>query len=275
MIGPGASAVDVWRLEAARRAVAGGRLDTSPPPSLWQELRTTDDASRFLGAAPPGPGEDLRLTVMFCDLVGSTALSGRQGNELYRALIGRYKALCREIIEDSYGGHILSIKGDGLLAVFGYPIAHDDGARRAVSAGLEIVDAMRELSRAAEHDVGESMSARVAMNRGQVYIDTVEDEAYGWTANVASRVTRAGGRRDRPHLASGARPRRRGLRARTTARGQGEGRRRADRHMEGFERAGAACSLSCAQDVVGRAARRVRAARSGLEGRTAQHPPHR
>ncbi len=188
MIGPGDSAVDVWRVEAAHRAVAGGQLDSAPPPSLWQELRTTDDASRFLGAAPPGPGEDLRLTVMFCDLVGSTALSGRQGNELYRALVGRYKAVCREIIEDTYGGHILSIKGDGLLAVFGYPIAHDDGARRAVAAGLEIVEAMRELSRAAEHDVGESMSARVAMNRGQVYIDTVEDEAYGWTANVASRV---------------------------------------------------------------------------------------
>ena len=79
--------------------------------------------------------ERRQLTVMFCDLVDSTALSGKLDPEDLREVIRRYQDTCNKIIR-RFGGHIAQYLGDGLLVYFGYPQAHEDDAQRAIRAGL-------------------------------------------------------------------------------------------------------------------------------------------
>ena len=85
--------------------------------------------------------ERRQLTVMFCDLVGSTSLSEQLDPEDFRDIICSYQESCAEVI-DQYNGYIAQYLGDGLLVYFGYPLAHEDDAHRAVRAGLGIVGAM-------------------------------------------------------------------------------------------------------------------------------------
>ena len=80
---------------------------------------------------------------MFCDLVGSTALSAQLDPEEYREAVRSYQQTSAEIIE-RYGGHIAQHLGDGLLVYFGYPSAHEDDAGRAVRAGLEITTVIQK-----------------------------------------------------------------------------------------------------------------------------------
>ena len=87
-----------------------------------------------------------------------------------------------------FGGHIGSTAGDGLLAVFGHPVAHEDDVRRAVLAGLEIARAVPELSAKAKARFGFEISVRVGVHRGVVYLDTAADDVYGLGANLAARV---------------------------------------------------------------------------------------
>jgi class 3 adenylate cyclase len=94
--------------------------------------------------APPEPkprdfAERRQLTVMFCDLVGSTALSGRLDPEDLRGIIGAYHRCCTGLIERN-GGFVTKYMGDGVLAYFGYPQAHEHDAERAVRAGLDLVE---------------------------------------------------------------------------------------------------------------------------------------
>src|SRR6516164_9451195 len=84
---------------------------------------------------PTDAAERRQLTVMFCDLVGSTALSGRLDPEDLRGIIGAYHRCCAETIERN-GGFVAKYMGDGVLAYFGYPQAHEHDAERAVRAGL-------------------------------------------------------------------------------------------------------------------------------------------
>ena len=107
-------------------------------------------ASVLPSAAPLQPvvpsraeAERRQLTVMFCDLVGSTALSEQLDPEELREVVPPYQETCAAVIQ-RYEGHIAQYLGDGLLVYFGYPVAHEDDAQRAVRAGLEIVDALRE-----------------------------------------------------------------------------------------------------------------------------------
>jgi class 3 adenylate cyclase/tetratricopeptide (TPR) repeat protein len=139
-------------------------------------------------AFPAHAGEIRRLTILFADLVDSTVLSTRVEPERYRTLVGRYRDEVLRIV-DRYEGHIDSTKGDGLLAVFGHPKAHEDDARRAVLAGLAIA---REVSRIAEiskRKWGIEIAVRVGVHRGKVYLDTERDDVYGLAANLAARVS--------------------------------------------------------------------------------------
>ncbi len=86
--------------------------------------------------------ERRQLTVMFCDLVGSTALSAQLDPEDLRAVVQRYQQACTKVVQQ-HDGYIAQYLGDGLLVYFGYPTAHEDDARRAVRAGLEIVQELR------------------------------------------------------------------------------------------------------------------------------------
>ena len=80
---------------------------------------------------------------MFCDLVGSTALSEQLDPEEYREVVRAYQETCTNVIR-RYDGHIAQHLGDGLLVYFGYPTAHEDDAVRAVRAGLEIITALQK-----------------------------------------------------------------------------------------------------------------------------------
>jgi class 3 adenylate cyclase len=88
----------------------------------------------------PDAAERRQLTVMFCDLVGSTAMSARLDPEDMRAIIGAYHKCCATLIAAN-GGFVAKYMGDGVLAYFGYPQAHEHDAERAVRAGLAIVEA--------------------------------------------------------------------------------------------------------------------------------------
>src|SRR5262245_48324833 len=92
---------------------------------------------------PPRPtlpeAERRQLTVAFIDMVGSTALSAQLDPEDYRAIVQQYQQTCTEVIQ-RHDGYLAQYLGDGLLVYFGYPIAHEDDAGRAVRTGLEIVE---------------------------------------------------------------------------------------------------------------------------------------
>lgn len=104
----------------------------------------SNDGKRAENSQLPS-GERRHLTVMFCDLVGSTALSTQLDPEELREVVRTYQQTCAEII-DRHEGYIAQYLGDGLLVYFGYPTAHEDDARRAVRAGLEIVAALQKLT---------------------------------------------------------------------------------------------------------------------------------
>ena len=119
-------------------AIAALRADSNtraaPPHALPTIDRSREDSA-----------ERRQVTVMFCDLVGSTALSARLDPEDMRELIGGYQRRCTEVIIKA-GGFVAKYMGDGVLAYFGYPHAHEDDAERAIRAGLELVGAVNSLA---------------------------------------------------------------------------------------------------------------------------------
>jgi class 3 adenylate cyclase len=103
----------------------------------------TSVAARDDAASPSG--ERRQLTVMFCDLVGSTALSERLDPEELRSLLHAYRTHCGEVIA-RYDGFVARYVGDGILTYFGWPTAHEEAAERAVRAALEIVHTVKRAS---------------------------------------------------------------------------------------------------------------------------------
>ena len=140
-------------------------------------------------------GERRQLTVMFCDLVGSTALSKQFDPEELRDLIRAYQQACVAVITQ-FDGRIAKYLGDGLLAYFGYPRAHEDDARRAVRAGLNIVAAMRtsNAERARSNKTAVSLKVRLGIHTGLVVVGEVgggtrqQQLALGETPNLAARL---------------------------------------------------------------------------------------
>ena len=149
--------------------------------------RGNTEAEDVLAASPGDHGEIRRLTILFADLVDSTVVSTRLEPEPYRLLVRKYREQVQRAV-DHYGGHIASTKGDGLLAIFGHPVAHEDDVRRAVLAGLEITHDVQSLSEHAQRRFGVSIDVRVGVHRGPVYLDIAQDDVYGLAANVAARV---------------------------------------------------------------------------------------
>jgi len=135
--------------------------------------------------------ERRQLTVMFCDLVGSTALSAQLDPEELREIVRAYQVSCAEVIR-RYDGHIAQHLGDGLLVYFGYPTAHEDDARRAVRAGLEIVTTLHARGAGTMHP--SPLHVRIGMHTGLVVIGEIgssekrEILALGKTPNIAARV---------------------------------------------------------------------------------------
>ncbi|HXW33919.1 MAG TPA: adenylate/guanylate cyclase domain-containing protein [Acidimicrobiales bacterium] len=132
-------------------------------------------------------GSQPRAMIMFCDLVGSTELSGRHEPERYGLLVRRYIAEIRKTVEDRFGGDVVNEEGDGLLALFGAPRAHGDDAERAVRAALEVIKRVGSLAAQTEREMGEALAVRVAIHRGQIF-RTTDDSVYGLAANLAARL---------------------------------------------------------------------------------------
>lgn len=174
-----------------RAVLAINRGDRATAASLAERVLAVDsgnpDAEDLL-AAPTTGGELRRLTLLFCDLVDSTVLSTRIEPEAYRIIVGKYRDQVQRIV-DRYEGHIGSTKGDGLLVVFGYPQAHENDVRRAVQAGLDITRDVARLSEQARERFGVEVSVRVGVHRGLVYLDTGQDDVYGFAANLTARVS--------------------------------------------------------------------------------------
>jgi class 3 adenylate cyclase len=139
-----------------------------------------------LGTRAVPEAERRQLTVMFCDLVSSTALSQQLDPEDLREVVRAYQATCTAVIE-RYEGHIAQYLGDGLLVYFGYPTAHEDDAQRAVRTGLGIVEAIHHAPLLQAHNV----QVRIGIHTGLVVVGAVgkrEQLALGETPNIAARL---------------------------------------------------------------------------------------
>jgi class 3 adenylate cyclase len=164
--------------------VSGSQPPAPSPQHPDARLQTLDSR---LDAA-----ERRQLTVMFCDLVGSTALSAQLDPEELRAVVRSYQETCTDVIR-RYEGHIAQHLGDGLLVYFGYPQAHEDDAQRAVRAGLEIVGVIHELS-LQNTRLQQPLQVRIGIHTGLVVVgeigssDKREILALGETPNVAARL---------------------------------------------------------------------------------------
>ena len=124
---------------------------------------------------------------MFIDLVGSTTLSQQLDPEDYHARVVAYQTACHQVIA-RYDGHIAQYLGDGVLAYFGYPTAHEEDAVRAVRSGLEIVTAVSQLA------YTPPLQVRIGIHTGPVVVGEIgagertERLALGETPNIAARV---------------------------------------------------------------------------------------
>jgi class 3 adenylate cyclase/tetratricopeptide (TPR) repeat protein len=138
---------------------------------------------------PPDNAERRQLTIMFCDLVGSTALSTRLDPEDMHQIVGMYQRCCTDLITRA-GGFVARYMGDGVLAYFGYPHALEHDAERAIRAGLSLVEAVPKLKAAA----GAPLQARVGIATGLVVIGDLgagavqEQAVVGETPNLAARL---------------------------------------------------------------------------------------
>jgi class 3 adenylate cyclase len=160
--------------------------------------RLLDAIAVITGAAPASPAKstpskDLQtsaerrpITVMFCDLVGSTSLAARLDAEDWRNLVNAYLDQASAAVTD-LGGHVLKKLGDGLMVLFGYPQAQENDAERAVRAALAIQRALSDLNARTPSNGAPELSARIGIECGSVVVDG-SGEVFGEAPNVAARV---------------------------------------------------------------------------------------
>jgi class 3 adenylate cyclase/predicted ATPase len=165
---------DIDKATAAqpRTPVASEPIPTATPPPI--------------SAAAEASGERRYVTVMFCDLVGSTSISAQLDAEEWRDLVSAYlDAACAAVTE--MGGHVAKKLGDGLMVLFGYPMAQENDAERAARAALSIQRALAEVNRKNTEAGKPALNARIGIETGAVVIDAA-GEIYGDAPNVAARV---------------------------------------------------------------------------------------
>jgi class 3 adenylate cyclase len=188
--------------EDGRVLVWTGDVGAVTPPSSGstQPIKppvSTAGQDLQVGSPPPEPrspdAERRQLTVLFCDLVDSTALSSQLDPEEWREVVRAYQETCAKVIA-RYEGHIAQYLGDGLLVYFGWPQAHEDDAPRAVRAGLGMVEAMGQLNARMAQEHGVQLDMRLGIHTGQVVVGEIgggarhEQLALGEPPNVAARL---------------------------------------------------------------------------------------
>jgi class 3 adenylate cyclase/tetratricopeptide (TPR) repeat protein len=168
----------------------GGPLSTPRP--FPQDTLPTQAAPLSPEARRPD-AERRQLTVLFCDLVGSTALATAVDPEELREVMRAYQSVCAEVIH-RFDGYIAQYLGDGVLVYFGYPQAHEDDAQRAVYAGLAMVEAIGTVQTPLIQERGGGVAARIGIHTGPVVVGEIgggvrhELLALGETPNLAARL---------------------------------------------------------------------------------------
>ena len=191
------------RSSMRRGAVWSGRAALSRHHRFCPLLSTSSPACHARGDAPqiapplaaPAAAEAERrqLTVLFCDLVDSTVLASQLDPEELREVVRAYQDTCAKVIA-RFDGHIAQYLGDGLLVYFGYPLAHEDDAQRAVRAGLGMVEALGQLNTRLTQERGVQLAVRLGIHTGLVVVGEVgggprqEQLALGETPNIAARL---------------------------------------------------------------------------------------
>jgi class 3 adenylate cyclase len=143
------------------------------------------DGTRSVPAS--AAGERRHLTILFCDLVGSVTLTSKLDPEEWRAIVASYQRAASEAVT-RFGGEVVRYVGDGIMAFFGYPVAHDNDAERAARAGLAILDAIPQLNQPPTHP---KLSVRIGIDSGPVVVGTGAGQivdAFGDAANIAARA---------------------------------------------------------------------------------------
>jgi class 3 adenylate cyclase len=157
----------------------------------WNRLRALVNAVHALDphnteadALLAGSAQRCQMTLMFCDIVGSTAIADARDPEEIGDILRHYRRTCTEVVE-RFGGFVEDHQGDGLLVRFGYPEVHEDDARRAVLSGLEMISAVRGEAQLLGVD-HEALRLRVAVHTDLVVLHG--DGVAGATANEAARL---------------------------------------------------------------------------------------
>jgi class 3 adenylate cyclase len=161
-------------------AGATSRAQTDAPPAAQAE--PTKPASAVSAERRP-------ITVMFCDLVGSTSIAAKLDAEDWRNLVNAYLDEASKAVT-GLGGHVLKRLGDGLMALFGYPQAQENDAERAVRAALAIQRALAEINAKNRGKAAAELSARIGIESGPVVVEA-NGEVFGEAPNVAARVQAA------------------------------------------------------------------------------------
>jgi class 3 adenylate cyclase len=166
---------------AALRANSNAKAPSLAPASPL----STNVASTFAPVPEPA-GERRYLTVMFCDLVGSTSIAAKLDAEEWRDLVGAYLDAATAAVTEM-GGHVAKKLGDGVMALFGYPVAQENDAERVARAALAIQRALAEINRRNAGKDKPALSARIGLEAGPVVVDAT-GEISGDAPNVAARV---------------------------------------------------------------------------------------
>jgi class 3 adenylate cyclase len=172
-------------------AGASGGAPVSSSPSMQAEPQAPQQHDQRTPHTPDA--ERRQLTVLFCDLVDSTVLASQMDPEELREVVRAYQETCAKVIA-RFEGYIAQYLGDGLLVYFGYPLAHEDDAQRAVRAGLGMIDAVGQLNTRLAQERGVQLAVRLGIHTGLVVVGEVgggtrqEQLALGETPNLASRL---------------------------------------------------------------------------------------
>jgi adenylate cyclase len=167
-------------------------------PECGRPVDAGDGESPPAPAAParparPADGERKQVTVLFCDLVGSTAIADRLDPEDFHDLLEKYLAVAFPAVY-RFDGIVNQLAGDGLLALFGAPVAHEDDPQRAVRAALAVRDAVHGLAERLAAEGGPTLTVRIGVHTGPVVVGSFGTElkadytAIGDTTNLASRL---------------------------------------------------------------------------------------
>ena len=157
---------------------------SAPPPISASEPPPSGAAT--VAPVAEAAGERRHVTVMFCDLVDSTGIAAKLDAEEWRDLVGAYLNAASAAVTDM-GGKVAKKLGDGLMALFGYPVAQENDAERAVRAALTIQRSLTELNRKNEATGKPALAARIAMDTGPVVVDAT-GEIFGEVPNIAARA---------------------------------------------------------------------------------------